>query len=111
MITAPAQRVIKGIKGSRQHLEWNFICFGALLSSAVMCRRNNSILITEDDGYYSIIRNRSNEINKVALKITITFNLSRSENITCKTNDVFSPSATFYLVVEEGKKIRVRKIN
>jgi hypothetical protein len=111
VVTAPGQDVIQGKKGSRQELVWNFICFGALHSNTVRCKRNNSEEITERDGYYNIKRIRSARNNEVALQHIITIsNFSRSESITCKTNAYGSPSATFILVLEEGKNIHIRKM-
>jgi hypothetical protein len=81
---------------------WNFICFGKLHTAAVTCKRNNSIEITEND-YYNITTLRSDKPNNHAPLIhTITIlNVSRSENITCKTDDVYSPTSTIVLVMEE----------
>ncbi|CAB4031745.1 Hypothetical predicted protein, partial [Paramuricea clavata] len=105
VVTAPDhENVIRGKRGSHQKLAWNFICFGALHSKTVRCKRNNSEEITDRDGYYDVTRNRSSKTNEVALGITITiFNFSRSENITCTTDAEGSPSATLNLVVEEGR--------
>lgn len=96
--------MIRGKRGSRQKLVWNFICFGGLHLAVVRCKGNNSKEILDRDGYYDVTRNRSSKTNEVALKITIIIlNFSRSENITCTTDAKGSPSATFNLVVEEGK--------
>ena len=100
-------------KGDSQKLEWSFICFGKLHLAAVTCKRNNSVEITENDHYYSIARNRSKEPNnKAALKHTITIsNVSRSENISCRTDDYRSPTATFILMMtEEGKNIQIGEL-
>ncbi|CAB4042674.1 Hypothetical predicted protein, partial [Paramuricea clavata] len=111
VVTVPDhENVIRGKRGSRQKLAWNFICFGALHSKTVRCKRNNSEEITDRDGYYDVTRNRSSKINEIALSITITiFNFSRSENITCTTDAEGSPSATFNLVVEEDADVGQRQ--
>ena len=103
VITSPSQGVIKVPKGSRQTFEWSFICFGKLHIAAVTCKRNNSVEITDNDNYYNITRIRSEEPNnKPALKHTITIlYVSRSENISCRTDDNHSPTATFLLMMEE----------
>ena len=98
-------------RGSHQKFEWSFICVGKLLA-AVTCKRNNSVEITANDHYYNIASYRSTELNEAALKHTITIlNVSRSENISCRTDDYRSPTATFILMMtEEGKNIQIGEL-
>ncbi|CAB4043672.1 Hypothetical predicted protein, partial [Paramuricea clavata] len=103
VVKIPDTNVIKLKKGSRQVLEWNFICAGDIFLSAVICRNGNHDLISSLDSYYKITQKRSQKNNEVSLQHTITIsNFSRSENITCTTDIQSSPSATFVLL-EEGQ--------